>query len=86
MKINAKMLSIPPYISTSWENISSLQADPLTGILHIFLTNKQTVSIPGLPGPLLEGIFRAHAEFLEHPPTSPLFPLSRPLLQGPLLS
>ncbi|MBS0584723.1 MAG: SWIM zinc finger family protein [Verrucomicrobia bacterium] len=65
MKINSKVLSIPPYISTSWENVAALQVEPLTSALQITLKNKATISIPGLHGTVLEEIFQAHAEFLE---------------------
>ncbi len=66
MKINSKMLSIPPYISTSWENVLSLQLEELTGNLIISLQNGGKVSIPHLSGETIEEAFNAHAEFIEH--------------------
>lgn len=76
MKINSKMLSIPPYISTSWENVLSLQLEELTGNLIISLKNNSKVSIPHLSGETIEEVFNAHSEFIDHqekskPPLNP---------------
>jgi hypothetical protein len=65
MKINNKLLSIPPYLSTSWENISSIQMDLPSGCLEINLYSNQKISIPNLSTDILEKIFQCHANSLE---------------------
>ncbi len=67
MKINAKILNIPPYISTSWEHVVSIQLEKTSGNLIIQLRNGSPISIPGLRGDIIEEVFNAHSEFLEHP-------------------
>ena len=71
MKINSKMLSIPPYISTSWENVISLQLEESTGNLVISLKTGGTISLPHLSGKAVEEIFNAHSEFVENQTKSP---------------
>lgn len=63
MKITAKTLSIPPYISTSWKNIIALQVK--NGELCITLTDNEIVKIPGLSAELIEEVFMAHSTHLE---------------------
>ena len=63
MKINHKILSIPPYISTSWKNIQTLFLKET--FLIITLNNGTEIAIPGLPMPILNEIFQAHTLFLE---------------------
>ena len=65
MKINDKLLSIPPYLSTSWDNISSIQMDLASGSLEIMLYTNIKVSIPNLSKDVLETIFSCHASSLE---------------------
>ncbi|BBI17544.1 hypothetical protein [Neochlamydia sp. S13] len=63
MKINDKILSIPPYISTSWRHVKSLQ---MKGpFLVITLMGGESINIPNLKGEVIEQIFSAHAEYLE---------------------
>ena len=63
MKINHKILSIPPYISTSWKNIQTLS---LKGsLLVITLGNGTEIEVPELPLAILNEIFQAHTLFLE---------------------
>ncbi|MFA6119258.1 MAG: hypothetical protein WCT85_03340 [Parachlamydiales bacterium] len=64
MKVNKEILSIPPYISTSWENILSL----FTAHDHLIvvLKNGSKVEIPDLNVNLIEVIFDTHAKFLEN--------------------
>lgn len=97
MKINQKILSIPPYVSTSWKNVVSLHLDGQ--ILVIGLVNGSTIEIPGLERPILENVFAAHEKYLEMeamgtlpqtgPSPSPIFPpgnsalMSFPLAMGP---
>ncbi len=67
MKINQKILSIPPYISTSWKNVVSLHLQQQNGaaVLLIGLVNGSTIEIPGLDKQILEATFAAHEKFLE---------------------
>jgi hypothetical protein len=48
MRINNKILSIPPYISTSWKNIASLYLDvkDAENILVIVLAQGTSIEIP----------------------------------------
>lgn len=67
MKINRKVLSIPPHISTSWGNVTSLQAKNLSEgkVLIITLNNGSVVEIPSLTDETLEAIFLAHTNYVE---------------------
>jgi hypothetical protein len=67
MKINNKILSLPPYISTSWKMISSIQLieENDTSILAIILKDGPLVKIPHLPREIVDKIFAYHASFLE---------------------
>jgi hypothetical protein len=65
MKINSKVLSVPPYLSTSWENVISLQLDEASGRLVVFLKNNAAVSIPNLSSDEMEEIFMFHNEHIE---------------------
>lgn len=63
MKINDKILSIPPYISTSWNYVKSLQ---MKGpFLVITLMGGESINIPNLKADILEQVFTAHANYLE---------------------
>lgn len=61
------MLSIPPYLSTSWKNISSLQTIEEDGFfrLIVLLQNKTKVEIPRLNKEMVERIFDAHSRYSE---------------------
>lgn len=63
MKINKKILNLPPYISTSWANVESLHMEHTS--LIISLCSGESVSIPEIKPELLEAIFEAHAAFIE---------------------
>jgi len=63
MKITDKIISIPPYISTSWEKISSLYLKEKD--LVIILKDNTPIAIPNLSNEVIEEIFSAHAAFLE---------------------
>lgn len=67
MKINKHILSIPPYISTAWDNVSHLQMNS-GGDLEVILHNGTKVSIPNLSAANLEKIFAAHALSIESAP------------------
>lgn len=68
MKITDKLLSIPPYLSTSWFNISALfmENHPELSIptLAVSLRDGQKVNLPELAPELLEIIFENHARHL----------------------
>jgi hypothetical protein len=66
-KINHKILSLPPYISTSWKNINTLHMKEIRGepTLVIVLHNGSTIEIPNLEPALVEQVFAAHGNFLE---------------------
>ena len=63
MKISKKMISFPPYLSTSWANVRDLQC--LDGKLVITLDDYSSVSIPDLDKETITRVFDAHAAFLE---------------------
>ncbi len=63
MKINASIFYFPPYISTTWDTISTLSTFDDT--LVITLKNNQQIKIPALHFDLIELIFTSHAAFLE---------------------
>jgi hypothetical protein len=63
MKITDTMLSIPPYISTSWEEVSSLHMQGAD--LIISLKDATSVLVPHLEPTDVEKIFAAHTAFLE---------------------
>ena len=68
MRINNKILSIPPYISTSWKQISSLKAEKKEGFLqlHITLQDGSYTLIPQIESPVVDAIFSSHAKYLEN--------------------
>jgi hypothetical protein len=82
MKITSSLLSIPPYISTPWKNITSLHTEEKEGVsvLIVSLHNKTTVEIPNLDKDSIKKIFETHANSLEAAPSAP-FP-DNPIL-GP---
>lgn len=64
MKINDKVLSLPPYISTSWSQVTSILFK--NGALVVNLRNADSVTIPGLSPQILDQIFAAHAAYTEN--------------------
>lgn len=66
-KINNQILSIPPYISTSWQNVASLhiskEGDEI--ILIISLLTNQTLRVPNLTEAEIHHIFQTHRTVLE---------------------
>ncbi len=71
MKVNQKILSIPPYVSTSWKNVISLHAEKRddNSILIIGLVNGSTIEIPNLDKTTIESIFSAHEKYIEQDST-----------------
>ncbi|MCH9634677.1 MAG: hypothetical protein S4CHLAM7_14300 [Chlamydiae bacterium] len=65
--INTKILSIPPHISTSWENIVSIHMETENSLqlLVIALNNATLIKIPGLDPDLTTKIFQTHTQHLE---------------------
>ncbi len=69
MKITDKIISIPPFISTTWDKISSLHMSDK--ILIITLRGESRIEIPHLSDAVIEEVFTHHAQFLEsHTSTS----------------
>jgi hypothetical protein len=66
-RINSRILSIPPFISTSWKNIVSIHLENEGGqpLLIINLTNGSRIQLPPLDPPIMGVIFTAHADSLE---------------------
>ncbi len=67
MKITSTILSIPPYLSTTWKNISSLHMREEKGYftLVVILQNRVQVEVPGLDKATVDSIFEAHARYAE---------------------
>ncbi len=67
MLITSSILSIPPYISTSWKNIASLHVEmqPSHPVLVVILTAGARINIPNLDPTSIETIFAIHAKHLE---------------------
>lgn len=63
MKINDRIFSFPPYISTSWMNIAALHMRETNLIVNMI--DGEIVQIPDLKPEIIETIFNAHANFLE---------------------
>lgn len=63
MKITPKILSIPPYLSTTWMHIRALYLKEKT--LVVTLADGVVISIPDLSEQDLLAIFSAHSAFLE---------------------
>ena len=63
MNITPQILSIPPYLSTTWKNISSMHAIPEgeTFKLFVMLASRMRVVVPDLDKESVESIFEAHA-------------------------
>lgn len=70
MKINRKILSIPPHISTAWKNITSLHIEPDNQgkTLVVTLTNDSIIRIPGLDETTIQEIFVTHSKYIEQEP------------------
>lgn len=67
MKITSKILSIPPYISTAWNNVSSLNVREENGsfTLKVLLTTQACIEVPGLDRQTIDAIFKAHADAID---------------------
>lgn len=67
MKITSKVLSILPYVSTIWKNVSSLHVREEKGSFHltVFLNDGSKAEVPGLDQAAVTAIFDAHARSAE---------------------
>jgi hypothetical protein len=67
MKINSKVLSIPPFISIAWKSVTSIHMENLNHnpILVILTTNGARIELPALDLVMIETIFAAHAQYAE---------------------
>lgn len=64
MKITPKILSIPPYVSTSWGNISAIHVREKS-LLIVSLNDGTQIEIPNMEEGEIDAIFQAHAAFSE---------------------
>lgn len=81
MKISTTILSIPPYISTTWKNISSLHVKESRGAytLIVILQNRVQVEVPGLDKATIGAVFDAHSSYAEESaPKKSIHPLEGP--------
>lgn len=69
IKIDERIICIPPYISTTWDQVIFLQSeeDPETHLftLEIHLNEGKVVQIPHLDSSLIDISFSAHIRYLE---------------------
>lgn len=65
IKINKSVLSIPPYISTQWNQISAISFDDAKKVLVITLTNGGSVNIPNLDKNTIDKVFSMHASHMQ---------------------
>lgn len=63
MKITPKIFSVPPYLSTQWENVSSLRVSE--DLLMVTLKDGSSCVIPNLPKETITQIFSFHADSME---------------------
>jgi len=63
MKITPKILSIPPHLSTRWENVTALRVEE--GALLVSLHDGSVCSIPDLSEETINTIFATHAQVSE---------------------
>lgn len=63
MKIDDKIISIPRYISTTWENVSSLRVSG--DVFIISLIDDSHIEIPNLEDATIEQAFQAHIDYVE---------------------
>ncbi|KAF3363405.1 Uncharacterized protein PHSC3_000014 [Chlamydiales bacterium STE3] len=63
MFVNDKYFSFPPFLSTSWEHVLSLNLEEEN--LVVILSTGKDIKIPNLTKEELETIFKAHGYYLE---------------------
>lgn len=84
MKINHKILSIPPYVSTAWKNVVSLHLEE-DNLLVIGLFNGAKIEIPNLDLAVLNSVFASHEKFLEQETEAPSVSQATPAEAPPSL-
>ncbi len=65
MKVTTTLLSIPPFISTTWENVRSIHLKKENQSIVITLNNDTEVEIENLSSEETRLVFQAHARFLQ---------------------
>lgn len=69
VKINEKLICIPPHISCTWEQVRFLQSEPDPNssafTLSIHLVDGKEIRIPNLDAALIDIAFAAHMKYLE---------------------
>ncbi len=70
MKITSKLLSIPPYVSTAWNNIASLYVQQKENQTQLIITleDNTQIEVPQLTQSEIDAIFEAHAQFSKTEP------------------
>lgn len=63
MKINEKIICIPPYISTTWKQVTAIHMKDMG--LTISLADGKNIDIPNLSSETIEIIFNSHAKSME---------------------
>jgi hypothetical protein len=91
MKINSKLLSIPPFISTSWKNIASLHIENQhpTLVLVVTLVSGVRIEVPHLDPAVIEAIFATHTGVLEQEGVTqpkPKLPMNFPFANEQIIS
>lgn len=66
MKINNRILSIPPFISTSWDNVASLHMEN-EHTMKVALHDGSYISLTNLDKETIEKIFLFHGKSIEEP-------------------
>lgn len=67
--ITDRILSIPPFISTTWSCIATLHMKG--GVIAITLKDGDTLNIPNLEAEIIQSIFQHHAIYLENEQSVP---------------
>lgn len=80
MKIDETILSIPPYISTSWKNVLSLTMED--SVLVVNLVGGTSIRIPDLENTTIHKIFEAHLRSLKTKKAEPNVKDASSLLTG----
>lgn len=65
MNINEKFFSFPPYLSTSWNQVSALSLNKL-GQITFHMSSGDLIVLPLLSEEETDQIFKAHAQYLEN--------------------
>ncbi|NDE63904.1 MAG: hypothetical protein EB053_06075 [Chlamydiae bacterium] len=67
MKINHRVLHIPPYISCKWSEIASIGVESIEGqnVLHVQLLSGARAIVPNLTQDEIDLVFKMHVQHLE---------------------